>query len=206
MSEERKRAIIEDIDEAETPDELEKLVENMIETEPTALDDPLIAGALADKRDALDPNNGEDPVSQADEVSGEHREIEELHRELQEIQRRLEATVGQLAPVVPRTPTRVTAPVHVPIPMIKKSREIRYRLMSDDVSWSTVPQVHALMAVLVKSLDLKVGDEFTNEQAVAAMTLNKEVLNTRQEPRRIWDYYKGNSNEGLMAHGVIVKL
>lgn len=80
----------------------------------------------------------------------------------------------------------------------------KYRLIRDDVAWSTVPQVHAIMRILKTVAN--VGQEVDEEQIVAAMRANPEVLGTKQDPKRIWDYYKGNSAEGLQAHGVVERI
>lgn len=75
----------------------------------------------------------------------------------------------------------------------------KYRLLNDEVNWSTTPQVHAIMLIL-KSL-MKVGDVVDEAEIVEAMEKNVDVLNTTQPAKRIWDYYKGKSDKGLQAHG-----
>ena len=75
----------------------------------------------------------------------------------------------------------------------------RYRLLSTDVSWSTKPQVRALMEVLAAHVE--VGGELSEDTIVEAMVANEAVLETRQGGKRIWDYYKGNHAEGLRMHG-----
>ena len=188
MTEERKIAIVEDINEAETAEELEALVENMEETEPAALKDMVVLGAVADKRDQFAATAEPEPVS---EVA-----VEEMSRE---------DLLARIAELEARSKERTS--VVGPKPKVERpKREVTYRLLSEDVGWSTVPQVHAVMMILRMALGLKVGDAFTNSAAVEAMELNREVLGTRQPGRKIWDYYKGRSNEGLMTHGTIEKL
>ena len=80
----------------------------------------------------------------------------------------------------------------------------KYKLLSTDVKWSTKPQVHAVMAIL--AAHLKVGDVVSESDIVRMMEANKGILATRQEPKRIWDYYKGNTCEGLLAHGNVEKI
>ena len=75
----------------------------------------------------------------------------------------------------------------------------RYRLLSTDVSWSTKPQVRALMEVLAAHVE--VGGELSESTIIEAMVANEAVLETRQGGKRIWDYYKGNHAEGLRMHG-----
>jgi hypothetical protein len=87
-------------------------------------------------------------------------------------------------------------------PVAKTGR--KYRLLNDDVNWSTTPQVHAIMVIL-KSI-MKVGDIVDEAEIIEAMEKNKEVLNTRQPSVRIWKYYSGNSDKGLQTHGNIEKL
>jgi hypothetical protein len=78
----------------------------------------------------------------------------------------------------------------------------RYRLVSVDVGrWTTKPQVHAIMDII--AAHYQVGDTFTNDEVVAAMRANREVLGTRQDPADVWDYYKGRSADGLLQHGNI---
>ena len=80
----------------------------------------------------------------------------------------------------------------------------RYRLLSTDVSWSTKPQVRALMEVLAAHVE--VGGELSEDTIVEAMVANERVLETRQGGKRIWDYYKGTHCEGLMAHGNVERV
>ena len=75
----------------------------------------------------------------------------------------------------------------------------KYRLLSDDVSWSTTPQVHGIMAIL--KAHVPVGGVISDDDAVAAMVANeKVVLKTRQGGEKILRYYLGNHDRGLMAH------
>lgn len=195
MSEERKNAIIEDVVEATTLEELDALVKDLEQSEPDALKDDEVQAMVSLKLDTLGAPVVEPPVVA-------EKTIEELQAELAAIQAKLASI-----PPVQTEPRAVSPKVVSSVPVVaKKTKVIRYRLLSTNVGWSTVPQVHALMAVLVHGLELKVGDVFTNEQAIAAAELNVKVLNTKQTGKRIWDYYKGNSAEGLMAHGVIEKL
>ena len=82
-------------------------------------------------------------------------------------------------------------------PVVRGSK--RYKLLSDDVSWSTKPQVHAVMSIL--RAHVEVGGTLDESTIVAAMEANVAVLETRQGGKRIWDYYKGNHAEGLRMHG-----
>lgn len=80
----------------------------------------------------------------------------------------------------------------------------QYKLLKTDVSWSTKPQVHALMRILAAHVE--VGETVYESQIVQMMEENVAVLATRQGGKRIWDYYKGTSNDGLEAHGNVQKL
>ncbi len=80
----------------------------------------------------------------------------------------------------------------------------KYRLVKEDVGWSTKPQVHAVMSIL-KTV-VKVGEVADEDQIIEAMEKHAEALCTRQPPRRIWDYYKGASAEGLLEHGNIERI
>ncbi len=80
----------------------------------------------------------------------------------------------------------------------------KYKLLKTDVNWSTKPQVHAVMNIL--AAHLKIGDIIEEEQIVQMMVANENVLATRQGGKRIWDYYKGNNAEGLLAHGNVEKI
>lgn len=77
----------------------------------------------------------------------------------------------------------------------------RYVLLKTEVDWSTKPQVHALMEVI--KAHANVGDTMDEADIVAWCVANEHVLNTRQGGKRIWDYYKGDHAEGLVAHGNI---
>lgn len=122
------------------------------------------------------------PVQGVEEMKMEPEEADvdemamDLMRQIQELRLKL----GERAPAPARTGKR-------------------YKLLSADVSWSSKPQVHALMAVL--GAHAAVGDVLDESAIVAAMEANVGVLATRQGGKRIWDYYKGAS--GLMEHGNI---
>lgn len=87
-------------------------------------------------------------------------------------------------------------------PVVRGSK--RYRLLKTDVSWSTKPQVHAVMGIL--EAHVRVGDVLDESTIVSAMVANEHVLQTRQGGKRIWDYYKGDHAEGLIAHGNVEKV
>lgn len=95
----------------------------------------------------------------------------------------------------------------VPVPDVVEATERRtgsakkYRLLKDAVTWSQKSQVHAVMAILNKVV--KVGDVVSEDEIIDAMYEHQALLNTRQTPERIWNYFKGMSGDGLMAHGAI---
>jgi hypothetical protein len=108
----------------------------------------------------------------------------------------LEARIAELLAQVEAL--KGNPPVQAPHqPIVRGSK--RYRLLSTDVSWSTKPQVRALMEVLAAHVE--VGGELSEATIVEAMVANEAVLETRQGGKRIWDYYKGNHAEGLRMHG-----
>jgi len=76
----------------------------------------------------------------------------------------------------------------------------QYRLLKKEVEWSTTPQVHAVMLILCSVVE--VGNVVGEDLIIEAMELNREVLQTRQTGKKIWDYYKSGSI-GLLAHGNI---
>lgn len=80
----------------------------------------------------------------------------------------------------------------------------KYKLLRLEVAWSTKPQVHAIARIL--GAHAKVGDVLDETDIVRMMVANEGVLRTRQGGKRIWDYYKGDHNEGLTAHGNIEKV
>ena len=107
-------------------------------------------------------------------------EVRELERKIAELTRGIEP---------PRAPA-------------KSGR--RYRMLSFDGSWSTKPQVLGILAVLAAHAE--VGDVLDEEDILAALDANRAALSyTRQPVKRIWDYYRGDWNEGLSAHGNIEK-
>lgn len=79
----------------------------------------------------------------------------------------------------------------------------KYKILSHDVKWSTKPQVHAIAAIL--GANFEVGTVVDEDKIIEAMIENEVVLHTRQGGKRIWDYYKGDHVEGLLAHGNIAR-
>ena len=108
----------------------------------------------------------------------------------------LEAKVAELLAQVEALKSGAKAKLPVQ-PVVRGSK--RYKLLSDDVSWSTKPQVHAVMSIL--RAHVEVGGTLDESTIVEAMVANERVLETRQGGKRIWDYYKGNHAEGLRMHG-----
>lgn len=80
-----------------------------------------------------------------------------------------------------------------------KRADKKWKLLSTDISWTTKPQVRALMAIINASMS--VGDIVYESDLVAAIIENEAVLNTRQGGKKIWDYYKGNTADGFLEHG-----
>ena len=113
---------------------------------------------------------------------------EEPMTKIQELEAQLAALKAQLAPAPP-----------VPLKVARGSK--KYRLLKTDVSWSTKPQVSALMAIL--SAHVEVGGVLDESTIVEAMEANVGVLQTRQGGKRIWKYYRGRHAEGLEMHGNI---
>ena len=91
-------------------------------------------------------------------------------------------------------------------PLVAQQRSgRRYRLLDTNVSWSTKPQVIALMQII--AAHVPVGGVADEEDIVAACIANeKTVLRTRQGGAKIWKYYSGNHALGLQAHGNIEKV
>ena len=87
-------------------------------------------------------------------------------------------------------------------PVPRSSRQ--YRILKLEVNWSTKPQVHAIMRIL--GAHAKPGDVLDEEHIVEMMERNVDVLATRQGGRKVWNYYKGDHPEGLLAHGNLEKL
>jgi len=78
----------------------------------------------------------------------------------------------------------------------------KYRLLKFDVSWSTKPQVRAIGAIL--QTYASVGDVVEEEKIVEWLDAHRTtILNSVQPAKRLWDYYKGDTAEGLLAHGNI---
>jgi hypothetical protein len=106
----------------------------------------------------------------------------------------LEAQIAALKAKLASPKVQAKPPVQPVVRGLKK-----YRLLSDDVSWSTKPQVHSVMAIL--RAHVEVGGVLDEATIVEAMVANEAVLETRQGGERIWRYYKGAN--GLLEHGNI---
>lgn len=88
------------------------------------------------------------------------------------------------------------------VPIVRSGR--KYRLLKVEAEWSTKPQVHAILQIL--GAHAKPGDVLDEADIVKMMVENEHVLQTRQGGNRIWDYYKGDHAEGLMAHGNVERI
>lgn len=176
---ERQEAIREDLKECESLGELKAMWCHWNAEYPECVDDPQLVLWVKSTLCRLRMQ----AVPAVEEMVVEEPKVSEIEQ-LQQLLSQLE----QLKSAKPKPPV-----------IVATGR--RYELLKTDVSWSTKPQVHAVMHIL--SAHLKPGDVVDEADIVRMMEANREVLETKQEAKRIWDYYKGNSNEGLMAHGNI---
>jgi hypothetical protein len=191
-NEERKLATLEDIITAESLAELEALWVNGVEEE--ADEDVVKAFEAACVKFMVPQVEEPKPVEVAKPdykdliAKGDlAMAVEELLKKVNELESSKEKVVKL-----------ETAPAGAP-------RLIRYRLMHTRLDWATAHQVHAIVHILINALALKPGDTFTNDEAIAALEANADLLNTRQPVKKVWDFYKGASEKGLLAHGNIEK-
>lgn len=181
MTNERRIAIYEDFADAETRAELKNLWQQMQDDAPDCSVDPEVVlkfkSALA-------------RIRLIKEVTVEVPEELSIEQKLEMLKKQLDDMLAANAAVLSGGVTRVT-----------KSSNKKYRLLSTDVGWSTKPQVHALMGIL--SAHAETGAILDEDHIVDMMVSNENVLQTRQGGRKVWNYYKGDHMEGLMAHGNI---
>lgn len=104
-------------------------------------------------------------------------------------------------PVTPKLETVVEL-ARPQTPVYRSSK--RYKLLKTDVEWTSKPQVLAIAAIL--EANMAIGDERDETDIVHMIEVNKVLLNTVQEAKRIWDYYKGDHAQGLEAHGNIERV
>jgi hypothetical protein len=139
--------------------------------------------------------------------SGEYREVGDDEDVRMEVASR-RIVLGRISPIdelrklqqqLDRLQAAPTNEVRVSIPRAPR----KYRLLKREVEWSTTPQVHAIVRILAENWP--VGEVVDEDRIVEAMVLNRDVLETRQEPRRVWDYWK-NGTFGLLAHGNVEKV
>jgi hypothetical protein len=120
--------------------------------------------------------------------------VDQLAAKIAELEQLLAALRGTPTVVPTKLPTNTPA-TKPPVSRVSK----KYKLLKTDVSWTTKPQVHTLMAILTAHIE--VGDVVDESEIVKMMIANEDALATRQGGKRIWDYYKGTHNDGLIAHG-----
>lgn len=119
---------------------------------------------------------------------------EEPVEQVEDVQAKLTALLQQLEELKGVRPA--------PVPIVRSGR--KYRLLKVEAEWSTKPQVHAILQIL--GAHAKPGDVLEESDIVKMMVENEHVLQTRQGGKRIWDYYKGDHAEGLIAHGNVEKI
>lgn len=178
MDTQRRTAIYEDLKEAETFAELDVLWNQMQDDAPECAcdEDVMREYDVAVERLKQNPVVDIEPIENRPEELTLVQKIAELQKQLNEM----------TSAVKPKT---------------AKSSKNKYKLLSADVSWSTKPQVHALMGILTAHAEP--GTVLEEDHIVEMMVKNEAVLQTRQGGRKIWNYYKGDHMEGLMAHGNI---
>jgi hypothetical protein len=114
--------------------------------------------------------------------------------QVEDVQAKLTALLQQLEELKGVKPAAV--------PIVRSGR--KYRLLKVEAEWSTKPQVHAILQIL--GAHAKPGGVLDEADIVKMMVENEHVLQTRQGGKRIWDYYKGDHAEGLIAHGNVEKV
>jgi hypothetical protein len=178
MENSRMQSILSDISESLDQNELDAIVADLVGNEETAR-----YAVMEEVMEACEAKSGsfeEKPAEVALAAVAAEVSIESVLAEIAALKR-------QLAAAAP-----------------KVDKVVKYKLLKDDVKWSTTPQVHATMRILRSIVD--VGGEFIEADAIAAMEANVALLsNTRQGGRKIWDYYKSRTI-GLQAHGNIVRV
>ena len=125
--------------------------------------------------------------------------VERLRKEkpveqVEDVQAKLTALLQQLEELKGVKPAAV--------PIVRSGR--KYRLLKVEAEWSSKPQVLAILQIL--GAHAKPGDVLDEADIVKMMVENEHVLQTRQGGKRIWDYYKGDHAEGLMAHGNVERI
>ena len=187
----RWQAIVEEFDEIETSDELRALW-LFGRSERNEYTDPLCRSLFSQAISRLKRRKStRDPKPVA--VS----QVSELLATIETLLKRLQGD-----PLVPDAVKPKLAELAMKPEPIEVSRQgKKYVLRRTDVSWSTKPQVHAIMSILTAHLG--VGDVIDESDIIAMMEANVAVLDTRQPAKRVWDYYKGNHVDGLMMHGNI---
>jgi hypothetical protein len=179
MVEDRLDSIEEELEEVESFPELKAIWCHWQAEWPDVANDPtcatLIKGAV--RRIKLS-TPAQPEVSQVEQ-------LEELLKQVQEL--------------------RANQPVAAPMaqPPVKRS-SCKYELLKTDVTWSTIPQVHAIMHII--SAHAKPGDVLEEADIIQMMEANVAVLQTRQGGEKIWKYYKGDHDRGLTAHGNLRKV
>ncbi len=152
---------------------------------------PELEAAHAAAMQRLSPAQVE-TLEHAEEVVMEQSDATQKIAALEAMIKDLQARLGSESPVKP------SIQVTKPSPKVR-ARNARYRLVKKDVSWASQPQVHALMAII--GAHVGEGQVVLESDIVRMVQANKQVLNTVQPAERIWDYYKGGHERGLLAHG-----
>lgn len=78
----------------------------------------------------------------------------------------------------------------------------RYRLLNANVTWSDRRQVLMLALIMAKLVDG--NGEFSEDDMLASIEANADVIGTRQPAKTLWNFYKGSG--GFIEHGNIEKL
>ena len=172
---ERVRAVLEELNEVESLNELRRTWCHWESEAPECAHDPVCMGAL--KRALHRPGLCRMSLRALEDEKFAPKPVETPQAQPQSPQ--------PARPPVQRVPGRVKY----------------YKLLNTDVSWTGKPQVHALMQIL--SAHAQPGDILAETDIIAMMEANEALLNTCQGARRIWKYYRGKHMDGLELHGNI---
>jgi hypothetical protein len=167
----RKQGVLEDIQEAETIEELDALSINLDEY----AQDTEVLQALDAKRETFKT------PEQVLDITKEQllQTLAALTAQLEELKQ------------TRQTPAKTS-------PLAQPRLGKKYQIISTEVTWCNTPQVLVIADVLKAMVDATSETRFDEDDILYNLEQNATALRTRQPVRKIWDFYKGRMRDAGM--------
>lgn len=162
-----------------------------------------VADAILDLRDVQNEDELNAYVEMIDSSIIQDDDVQNVINEMrtQFVPETAEQKIARLEARIAELESKKSSPATVK-PVVQRAENV-YKIVRLQSDMCKKPQQVALLKILAT---FGIGAEVPESQIIAEVEKHAATLRTRQEPKRIWQYYKGDHTDGFTAHGLISKV